>query len=792
MQVSGGIRVATAAVALMGVLLVAPGSAAASPYVHAHRGGSLATQDREQRPRFGEETMPAFRDSARRGFVLELDTKLSADGVPLVIHDARLDRTTACDGLVAERTAAEIRRHCPVDVLGTGDTLRQLPRSSERRRPVPPLRKVLRLARRQGSEVNLEIKNVPTDPDFDTSNGFARAVAADVRRSEFPPSRLIVQSFWPPNLDVIEADPYFELGETALLTLAQLNDRGPATAHESGYEWISPAWPVSDEYVQEAHSLGLRVVPYTLNTRDEVAAATEAGVDALISDDPRLARHSVAAASPPRPKIPPPPSRRNCADTHAANTAKPIRALRPRRRAPRVFALQFKQEIRHVESYEAFRTKVECMIRRYVVPRLAKHRPNVVALTEDVGLMTIATGSRGAAARAMLANAGAGVAAGIASIRAAYSKQIAAYEQRFPQMQPLASTFVGPTDTFARGWMQVFSDMARRYGVYILGSNNQPAFRESTDRSEIAQFADPDLPRPRSVYVATNGAVYNEVFMWGPRDVRREGPTPLRNVVASNKKVPLTPIEQSLQLSHGPAGGPDAVENLRPYRIPRTRARIGFATSLSAFIYNGPTTTGFGQGIGAGVNPCGDVRTYYMHCLDALGANLVIQDEANIGRWTGPSAEGYYQPLVWMSSTWRAVADPEVSFAYNVTPHLVGNLGDLPFDGQTAITQRELRGLRGQRGRRRCTYVGNQKFLPAQPEGDAGYLRVYAGRKREFLAVAPWVASDRPRPALRDISDQLAPGSGDERENDYVETGIIADLPFPPVPRRPNCKGPGG
>jgi hypothetical protein len=145
-----------------------------------------------------------------------------------------------------------------------------------------------------------------------------------------------------------------------------------------------------------------------------------------------------------------------------------------------------------------------------------------------------------------------------------------------------------------------------------------------------------------------------------------------------------------------------------------------------------------------------------------------------------------------MSSTWRAVADPEVSFAYNVTPHLVGNLGDLPFDGQTAITQRELRGLRGQRGRRRCTYVGNQKFLPAQPEGDAGYLRVYAGRKREFLAVAPWVASDRPRPALRDISDQLAPGSGDERENDYVETGIIADLPFPPVPRRPNCKGPGG
>ena len=33
---------------------------------------------------------------------------------------------------------------------------------------------------------------------------------------------------------------------------------------------------------------------------------------------------------------------------------------------------------------------------------------------------------------------------------------------RFPQMGPIEQAFIAPTDTFARGWMQVFSDMARR------------------------------------------------------------------------------------------------------------------------------------------------------------------------------------------------------------------------------------------------------------------------------------------------------------------------------------------
>jgi len=478
-----------------------------------------------------------------------------------------------------------------------------------------------------------------------------------------------------------------------------------------------------------------------------------------------------------------PPDRATCAQVRAHRTAPPVVTYDRKPGAVRVFAMQFKQEVRHIDTYAAFRTKIECMVREYVVPRLARGRGrvNVVAFNEDIGLMTAGTGSRGAQARQVIANPGGApgcegqafpcaTLATLAALNSGYSKELAAYRARFPQMSPASGVFVAATDTFARGWMQTFSDVARRYGIYILGSNNQAPFRESSDPADIEAFADPDHPRPASVFVATSPDVYNEVFMWAPRDVRGDGPPMLRNVVAQNKKVPLTPIEQTLELAPGPATGPAAVDNVRPYPIPGTRAKVAFATSLPAFVYGDPPP---------GVDPCSDTSKYYMRCVDKLGANVVMQDEANPGRWTGEDGDGIekWQPLSWMTSTWRAAADPTVAFDYNVTPHLVGNLADLAFDGQTAITQRRLRGPA-------CHYVGNERWIDGEDRPD---LKDEAGPKREFLAIAPWVTGSAPRDDLRAVGARLAPGSGDALENDYLETAVVADLTFPRDPGRIGC-----
>jgi glycerophosphoryl diester phosphodiesterase len=59
---------------------------------------------------FPENTLAAFESALNLGLrYLELDVQLSADGVPIVIHDASLERTAGVTGSVFEMRAREIR-----------------------------------------------------------------------------------------------------------------------------------------------------------------------------------------------------------------------------------------------------------------------------------------------------------------------------------------------------------------------------------------------------------------------------------------------------------------------------------------------------------------------------------------------------------------------------------------------------------------------------------------------------------------------------------------------------------
>jgi glycerophosphoryl diester phosphodiesterase len=262
------------------------GSAAAAPAIHAHRGGSYARGV----PVYPENTLPAFRNAARRGWVLELDVKLTKDDQPLVIHDDSLDRTTICSGRVRDRTLVDIQRNCPSNVLGSpgsglpsqtltdpGDFVR-----------LPALSQVLRLLKRTGAAANIEIKNLPTDSDFDPTTHYAEVVADAIVAAGVPAKQLIVQSFWPANLDVVEER--LPGVATSLLTLQQLNGGPPAVAKARGYEWVSPQYGSDFAPVAAAaHALGLRVVPWTLDDATSVRAAAAAGADAIITNDPPMA-----------------------------------------------------------------------------------------------------------------------------------------------------------------------------------------------------------------------------------------------------------------------------------------------------------------------------------------------------------------------------------------------------------------------------------------------------------------------------------------------------------------------
>nr|MDP9101463.1 hypothetical protein [Actinomycetota bacterium] len=360
------------------------------------------------------------------------------------------------------------------------------------------------------------------------------------------------------------------------------------------------------------------------------------------------------------------------------------------------------------------------------------------------------------------ATAPVGAAVALGLLNAAYAPQVAAYQAAFGPVDPRKQVLLAATDTFVRAFSTTFSDIARDYGIYVVAANNQAAYRATLDPAEVALYGDPEVPGLKEAYVATSGRVANTAFVWGPRDVHPRAAPGERNLLFRNEKVPLTDTEKTLlALDAGPTTGPAALANLRGPEI--ASHRLGIATSLPAFQFGYP----FGKRP-PGLDPCKDVAATYMACLDTQHVDLVVQDEANPGKWATSVTNGW-QPLEWMSSTWRTVTDPTVHFRYNVTPMLVGNLLDLPFDGQSAITARRTRTARR-------AYVGNAGGLAA---GDKPDYAVYAGPKPEFLALAPWVTPDGPRAALSATADALGPGSGAPSENQYVETAVYADL----VPR---------
>jgi glycerophosphoryl diester phosphodiesterase len=152
---------------------------------------------------------------------------------------------------------------------------------------IATIAQVLELAKRTGAVVNLEIKNVPTDPDYDSTPAYANRVMDAVIQSKLPRRQLIIQSFVPEHLDV--ARQRLPGVRTSLLSLQAVNEAFLQLAADKDCDFISPEWPVSGEYVGAAHYSGLKVVPFTLDARRQVRDAKKDGVDALITDDPLMA-----------------------------------------------------------------------------------------------------------------------------------------------------------------------------------------------------------------------------------------------------------------------------------------------------------------------------------------------------------------------------------------------------------------------------------------------------------------------------------------------------------------------
>jgi glycerophosphoryl diester phosphodiesterase len=117
--------------------------------------------------------------------------------------------------------------------------------------------------------------------------------------------RIIVQSFdWRGPRHLRGARPDIRLSwltSTAVLAAARQwwdgphpADFGGSVASEGGPNWGPDHVDLSEEAIAEAHDLGLRVVPWTVNQPADMRRLLRWGVDGLITDRPDLARRVLA------------------------------------------------------------------------------------------------------------------------------------------------------------------------------------------------------------------------------------------------------------------------------------------------------------------------------------------------------------------------------------------------------------------------------------------------------------------------------------------------------------------
>jgi glycerophosphoryl diester phosphodiesterase len=226
----------------------------------AHRGaGKLAP----------ENTLAAFRVGASHGYrAFECDVKLSADGVPFLLHDATLDRTTGERGIAGEHPWADLSK---LDAGGWHSR-------AFAGEPVPSLHAIARYIQRNGYTLNIEIKPTPGQ-EHDTGRVVAREAARLWAAHATPP---LLTSFQPDALaGAIETAPALPRG----LLIDRLHEGYIDAARQLQCVAVVSQYALLDaEQFALLRAAGLRVLAYTVNDPAEAHRLCGLGIDGLITD----------------------------------------------------------------------------------------------------------------------------------------------------------------------------------------------------------------------------------------------------------------------------------------------------------------------------------------------------------------------------------------------------------------------------------------------------------------------------------------------------------------------------
>ena len=237
------------------------------PFWIAHRGaGRLAP----------ENTLAALRLGAQHGYrMAECDVKLSADGVPFLLHDDTLARTAHGEG--APPGHAVPAGSLPWAALARLDAGSWHSRAFAGE-PLPTLEGVARFCRANGHLLNIEIKPMPG-----TARHTGQVVAREAARLwQGAGTAPLLSSF---STDALEGAREGAPGLPRALLLDRLPDGWLQSALALGCVAVVCQHGLWDgAAVARAHSAGLRALAYTVNDEAAARRLIALGTDGLITD----------------------------------------------------------------------------------------------------------------------------------------------------------------------------------------------------------------------------------------------------------------------------------------------------------------------------------------------------------------------------------------------------------------------------------------------------------------------------------------------------------------------------
>jgi glycerophosphoryl diester phosphodiesterase len=230
------------------------------PRIIAHRCGGALTP---------ENTLAGLRLAARLGCRgVEFDAMLDADGVPVLMHDQTLERTTSGTGRVADMSPAQ-RARIDAGVRHHSAFIGE---------PLPTLDQALHLCAALGLWANVEIKPT-TGQESETGHVVARhaaAAACPILFSSFSPEALTAAAAEAPHVPRA-----LVIGTIPEDWRERLEALGAMALHTS-------ARRLTEQMLREVRDAGVPLACYTVNRRDDAERLLAQGVNAVFTDRPDL------------------------------------------------------------------------------------------------------------------------------------------------------------------------------------------------------------------------------------------------------------------------------------------------------------------------------------------------------------------------------------------------------------------------------------------------------------------------------------------------------------------------